>query len=67
MVIEEEEVVVTMAMEGVDKVMKDKEIKEEGISNKSIKKIQFALFWAGLPAASIIMTHQGATSCIQKF
>lgn len=44
MVIEEEEVVVTMAMEGVDKVMKDKEIKEEGISNKSIKKIQFALF-----------------------
>ena len=43
-VIEEEEVVVTMAMEGVDKVMKDKEIKEEGISNKSIKKIQFALF-----------------------
>jgi len=43
-VIEEEEVVVTMAMEGVVKVTKDKEIKEEGINNKSIKKIQFALF-----------------------
>jgi hypothetical protein len=43
-VIEEEEVAVTMDMEGVDKATKDKEIKEEGINNKSIKKIQFALF-----------------------
>ena len=63
-VLKEIEEVAKVDFKEVDLVTKDKGIKEEEIST-TIKKIRFAHFWASLPGASIVMTHQDAILNIQ--